>query len=144
MATSLVSNLLQLALVAFLTRLPDQADAVDAHLLRLAVARDDKEDETVDVLELDKPQSNVGRAVGVPVALRQLELLRRRRVLGLVEAQVVRLVAVEPDELGSHRGFVVVVVGRRKRRDLRHQSAGSQRGEAQPERGGFLPGGCAV
>lgn len=108
----LISNLLQLTQLTLLARLTNDTDTINTSLLTpLAVTVNDKHDKRADVLELDEAESDVGSAVAVPVLILELNRLSSLNIVGLVETENVRLVAVKLDGLWTHRDLVVVLIG---------------------------------
>lgn len=105
----LVANLLQLAHLALLARLADQAHPVQTDLFAVAVARSNVDDQAGNVLELDKAKPDVGSAVGVPILLREGDSLCWRGIVGFGEVEVVGLVGVEMDGARTHRRNLVIL-----------------------------------
>lgn len=109
-----LTNLLQLTHFALLACLADEAYAVDARLLAVAVCVGDEEHDGSDVLELDEAQFQLGCVCGgVPVFGLELDDLRGGDVVGFFEAEVVLAVCPDVDCFWADGGFVVVfgVVG---------------------------------
>lgn len=91
-SSRIVSDFLQLAQIPLLACVSDETDTVDPRLLAIPMTRFNKYHQTVDILELDESQGNVGSAVRVPVLLAELDHLGWGLALGIVEAEVVRSV----------------------------------------------------
>lgn len=103
-----IADFLQFTHFPLLARLAYQPHAVQPDLIAVAIPTDHVDDEARDVLELDEPEPNVGCAVRVPVAFRQLDGLRWRRVVGFTKVQVMRLVSIQVDLAGPHRRIVII------------------------------------
>lgn len=107
----LIPNLLQTTLLALLTSLTQNANAINPQLLALPMPIHEEKHQRRDILELDEPQLDLGRAgLGIIVFRLDSHLLHRRDILCLVEAKDLRTVHVQTQRFGSHGTLVVVVI----------------------------------
>jgi len=94
-------NFLKLA-IPLLACLSDDSHSVEPDLLIVSLTLYNEQDQAGDILEFDDAQIDSSSAgFGIPIFVRQRNLLRRWCVICLVEAEVVRSVGVELDHFGS-------------------------------------------